>query len=805
MRARIEESDMKRSFSMHSRLIDALTMLAVAGLSLMLLLYVGHGESLRTYEQFHIDKLLGQTRLIQDTLESFVRPGFPIRQFAGFSHLAEPVMAADATVAGIATLDAAGQAVFQAGEPGASDIRGAERVTSGDGYDIYRVGDRIKVVMSLTNRFERIGSVVVAMNLREIDASVDAVFQPLLLLAACAALAFVALTFGLGDRLDVKGSHWMSATFGIMFVIVASFVVAALLSLYAEGAQAKARSGAAALAARLHDAVAFQINLGELEGLDNILADYQRLNPDVSAVAIVANGRAIAHSNRKLAGTSWTSQPSSYQLEIPLAPEADVHAPKLVAEIPKSVIYSQVGRSAKNFVALFVASALLAALFMELARALRQAGKGAFEPKGAAGPTRLQVSLVKPAYFMAVFVENVSYAFLPQFMREVVANFGLSPSYVSAPFMAYYLCFALALLPAGRLELRIGSRPLIVGGLILSGASFILIAIAPYFPVVMLARAVAGLGQGTLFIGVQSYALANSDSGQRTQAAGIIVFGFQAGMLSGMSIGSLLITNIGVEGVFILAALVAAIASAYTYFVIPNFRMEQQPDILNRSRGAIRDFVDMLRDSQFLRTMCLIGVPAKAIMTGVVLFALPLLLSKQGFRQEDVGQIIMLYAASVVIVSNIAARQVDRSGRVSAMLFWGAMLSSLGLMLAAASSLSPAFDWNHAPTLATASLLIGIVVLGLAHGFINAPVITHVADAPIASRLGASSVAATYRFVERVGHVAGPLAMSQMFLLVGQSWNALCWVACGVGLCGVLFIATSGRRNAVGYGAEVPK
>ena len=46
------------------------------------------------------------------------------------------------------------------------------------------------------------------------------------------------------------------------------------------------------------------------------------------------------------------------------------------------------------------------------------------------------ISLVKPAFFLAVFLENLTYAFLPQFMRDVVASYGISSAYTSAPFMA---------------------------------------------------------------------------------------------------------------------------------------------------------------------------------------------------------------------------------------------------------------------------------------------------------------------------------------------------------------------------------
>ena len=58
-----------------------------------------------------------------------------------------------------------------------------------------------------------------------------------------------------------------------------------------------------------------------------------------------------------------------------------------------------------------------------------------------------------------------------------------------------------------------------------------------------------------------------------------------------------------------------------------------------------------LRNGDFLKTMFCIGVPAKAILTGTITFALPLLLGQHGYRSEDIGQIIMLYAMSVLLWS----------------------------------------------------------------------------------------------------------------------------------------------------------
>ncbi len=789
--------------SMAGRLIDALTSFVVASLSFMLLIYVGFGESRRTYEQFQIEKLVGQAELIQDAMEAFLRNGYPIRQFAGFAQLAEPILSSDASVPRLGVIDNLGQVVFSAGD-GQVKLLAVKRANTPDKFEIREASDRVQVVLPLKNRFEKVGNILITMSYAKLDAVVTDAFRPIAVLALIVTLAFSLLTFLFGHRMKAANSRWLGATFGFLFLVVASVVVGTLISLYSEGAQSKARAVASALGGRLDDAVIFKLDLNELEGLNEVLADYRRLNPDISAAGIVTDGRTLYHTDPKLVGKPWTPSAGAYQIKVLLSPAKSEHMTALNVEIPKSIIFWQVGRSVKNFAALFMASAFFAVLFLELGRALQRLHSERVS-NGDRDATGAEISLVKPAFFLAVFLENLTYAFLPQFMRDVVSAYGISPAYTSAPFMAYYFCFAMALLPAGRMESRIGSRKLIIGGLLLSGATYVLMATTQSFPMIMVARALAGVGQGALFIGVQAYTLSNSSSKRRTEAASVIVFGYQAGMLSGMAIGSLLITHIAMTGVFALGAMVALAAALYTFVAVPKQISTARQEIADRSNGMWRDFMEMIKDRQFIRTMFCIGVPAKAVMTGVILFALPLLLSKQGFVQEDLGQIVMLYAASVVLVSNVAAKYADRSGGIEALLFWGAILSGVGMLFIAGSVWSPALDWKTSSTMATAMLILGVCVIGLAHGLINAPVITHVADAPVAARLGATPVAAMYRFVERIGHVTGPVIMSFLFAAFGQNWSLLCWVAGGLSFFAFIFISTSRSIDVSGYKAEVSK
>ena len=98
---------------------------------------------------------------------------------------------------------------------------------------------------------------------------------------------------------------------------------------------------------------------------------------------------------------------------------------------------------------------------------------------------------------------------------------------------------------------------------------------------------------------------------------------------------------------------------------------------------------------------------------------------------------------------------------------------------------------------------MGVVCVGLAHGFINAPVVTHVAHSEIAKQIGAGSVTTTYRFVERLGHVAGPVLVAQLFLIWGQTPQILIGIGIATATLAFLFLFGKSRSPAVALGSTV--
>ncbi len=768
-------------------------MFVVTTLSLLLLVYVGYGEGKRTYEQFHIEKLAAQGQIVESAMENFLRAGLPLQQFVGFRTLAEPILELE-EVDALAVYDQVGRQIFLEIDKTNPPLAAASPLTKlvKDSVEFDSNNGFYQVIVPLQTRFETVGSVDVYSRHKFIDDRLASSFRPLLYLAIGLSVAFAIFVIAAVPHLSRQRAPWLQIAYAVTFLAMAGVLIATLASLYSDGVQGKARAGAYTLSQRLHDIIEFNLKFRAFDGLDETFADFRRLNSDISRASLIVDGQILVSTDPATKDKHWESIPRHFEYITRLTKPEDTRTVDLAVAVPVDLVFKQVAGSVRNFAALFVACGFLAGLFLQVAGSMQRiAAPGAAPRRAENAVTREEsaLSIVKPLFFLAVFLEHLTYSFLPHFMQEAAARSGMSVGVASLPFTLYYLCFALSLIPAGYLSDRFGPKILIWGGLVISGIGMLTLTLPLGIVAIALIRAAAGIGQGALFIGIQAYILAVASPEKKTQGAAIIVFGFQGGMISGMAIGSLLVNYLHAEGVFLISTGIGFAAALYSMLLIPKDaarRVARSKDVLALER-VLQGLAQVMRDPEFLRAMFLIGVPAKAVLTGIVTFALPLLLAQAGFKQEEVGQVIMMYGIGVVLSSTYVSRIVDRTGRTELILFWGAVLSGGGLAMIGIMGAG-------AVTLGIPSwvpMVAGVIIVGVAHGFINAPVVTHVAHSRLAAQLGANPVTSTYRFLERIGHVMGPMLIGQSFLIWGVNLQLIAWSGLIVVVFALLFTVSA--------------
>lgn len=756
-----------------ARLRSALFLGGMAALALALLVFVGWGEAKRTYPGFIIDKMTAEAEIVRSAMDSHLRAGLPLRAYPGFGRIAAPILKTDSAVAAIIVRDAAGAPVFAAG-PAAAALTGP----GADRSD----ADWARVALPLQNRFEKVGELEVAMARADLTGPIDALFPRLAGLAGALALAFGVFAHRAAPRERAGGlASRIVGVYALIFVLAAAGVAAGLVSLYADGAQAKAKALSVSLGQRIAPLFAYGLTLDDVGGIDAMLADYRRADSDIAEVALMRGGRVVAHSDPELVGGPWRPAAGSYEYIVTVAAGQGDDAVSVGVALPAVVVWKAIGRSVKNFAALLLASGLFAAVFLNVARSFGR-------ERGDADARVLLV--MRPIFFAAIFTDFLSAGFLPQLLRDQAAAMGMGGSAASLAFTAYFVTFAAALMPATVWVERCGPRGAIIAGAALAAVASALPALALDFPVLVASRTLAGIGQGMLLIGVQTAVLTSATAQMRTRATAIIVIGFNGGMISGAAIGALLVEDLTPSGVFALSALVGLALSAYAAWMIP--RMAPV------GAGRAMSFAEFLRDAArvfgslgFMRAFLLIGAPAKAVLTGVIVFAAPLFLSSQGWAAEDIGQIIMLYAVGVLLSTGPASRRVDMTGGSRGVLMLGGLGSAAGLAMIGCGGL-----WPLAPAAEAGLAAGGVFLIGLAHGCVNAPVVSFIGETSATDRLGRPAATAIYRLMERGGHVAGPMLVALLLAAAGGG-AAFLWIAGALLIFTLLFGAGRAPRRSV--------
>lgn len=151
-----------------------------------------------------------------------------------------------------------------------------------------------------------------------------------------------------------------------------------------------------------------------------------------------------------------------------------------------------------------------------------------------------------------VFVDMIGFTMVLPLLPFYATRLGADPSLVGMLIAAHPFA-QLAVSPFwGRLSDRYGRRPLILAGLILSAAAYVLFGLAEAIWLLFASRLVQGAGGGITGV-VQAYVADAVEPEERTKALGWLTAATSAGVMIGPASGSLA-TYLGPEGPGFLAA-----------------------------------------------------------------------------------------------------------------------------------------------------------------------------------------------------------------------------------------------------------
>jgi MFS family permease len=847
-------------FTAYNRLINVVRLGLVLAISLGLLVFVGFGEARRTYPKYAIERLSAQGELVQTAMSGFLFADLPLNQYPGFGTVTQPILNSDPSILAFYVTNPQGEVVFANLSPNVDKLNTRQREdlppqgqlqTSSfqpdeERYNVTENASFYQISYGLRSRFDEVGKLHAVLPKAVVADKITQSFWPVeagAIVAVCLYMIFLFFTSkrwmvpeeegtGRATGWQKGATNFLGGGYAVAFIIVAVLVIVTLTNIYQSGIRGKIQALNESLQYRLNSAFELGLNLEDFTGLKAVFDEYQAVNPDLSYVVLNKGDEVLIATDASQAGKTWAAPSDNFDESVAVGQDLSLHM-GIHMGVPKSVVYRELWRSAKNFVALFVASAFLANFFFTL---IRSASNRPELKKGQLHTQRgFLLSLIGPLYFLCIFVvQGLTAAFLPSYFKQLAASGNVTID-VSTLFSTYYVTYTLALFVTAKPADKHGPRPFLIGGALLIIAELLMLRFVHNFYIMFLVQAIAGFGEGMLFNAVFTYIITVSSRAQRTRGAAIIVTSLYGGWLSGTAIGALLAADpsVGLSGVFLLGAAIAVIVLLYAFIAIPSFQGEnfgeaemlfadRDPSTMTmtsvtremmrqelerekeRRRVAQLTWFERLKyqmvtwftDFDFLLAAFLIGVPLKIIVAGFFKASLPLVLERQNYPTEDVGQIMMLYFGGVLLSSAIVSRLADKMGNTRLVLFIGGVGSGVGLLMMGLIGLNIFAQPGYA--LATTLMLIGgMVVLGLAHGLIQAPIVTYISNTKTAQKFGQSTANSIYRFYERIGNIGGPLLIG--FIMVSNDYQALtvAWIGAAILLCGLLFMVGGVRRKGV--------
>ncbi|KXF83495.1 MFS transporter [Enterovibrio coralii] len=719
----------------------------LVSLSLFLIVVVGYAQTLKSYKAQTREAILAQAEVAKLNIEQILNSGVPLHEIAGLQALLAPIADTD---------------------PSVMDIR----LTSGE-MELYRYTNMViegnLVSIPLSNKFSVAGSLEILLSDDPIKGRVDSSFGVML----WAALILIAL-FVWSIALQQSGSRYLKS-FSVVFLTMTLLVIALVSVLLKQSLENKAVAMSDIISHRIAPIMQEEIDPALVMGMDDMLADFIQTNEEVASLTLTVGGAQVAHSADS-EHSQWLAQLATYESANSLGNTTSI-------SFHPEVLLEQLLHVLKSFAILFGGCAFVCFAFVKLlSREERQ-------------PRRENVlDKIKALLLMTVLMESLMAPMLPEFIETVVSGAGYSGMTASLLFSLYFLGFTVTLLPAARLADFMDSRQILIGGILLSAVGSLALIFSEHLSIILVARFVSGVGQAAIFIAVQHYILFHSNQENKTQAAGIIVFCFNAGFIAGAAFGALLVDMIGVDGIFMLSALIGVGMFVFAQWLPEQMGNKTLPNASSKYRLLKYGVKTMGQDakrymvqSAFLRALFFVGAPAKMLMTGVVFFATPLVLAERNIASESIGQVLMTYAIAVLFVSGKVAPLIDKRGNAKLSLCAGNMLSAVSLVIIGLALQSTS------DTLVVVLSTLSMLILGAAHGLINAPVVTHVINHVPSADEGAA--AATYRFLERFGHVSGAILVGFFISFFGIETGFFMLAAC-LACFGTLMFLLDGEKLA---------
>jgi MFS transporter, DHA1 family, multidrug resistance protein len=382
-----------------------------------------------------------------------------------------------------------------------------------------------------------------------------------------------------------------------------------------------------------------------------------------------------------------------------------------------------------------------------------------------------------------VAVNQVGFGAMVPSLPLYASSFGVSASAVGLAVAVYGLARFAVTLPGGQLSDRLGRRPVLaIGGLISAAGSF-WCAEATSFVEFNLARVVAGAGAGIILTTGQIVLADISPPDRRGRNIATYQTAFIFGFSIGPFPGGLLAGHFGLAAPFLVTGLTSLIVTALAWFLVSETRPEKPRTVAADAASEVPFFRQML-ELLALRGFLLVGLISlmnAVLRTGGMFALIPLLATSAplGLSVGEIGFAMMLSNVCGLVAAYPAGWVTDRIGR-KAVIVPSTVLCGVSMVL---FCFAPSYAWFIAAS----------IVWSLAMSLSIAAPAAYAADSAPRGKTAAAMTA--YRMTADAGYVIGPIGLGLLADITSPEISIIAGAAVLV-LLGAMFAVATPEKPA---------
>ena len=295
---------------------------------------------------------------------------------------------------------------------------------------------------------------------------------------------------------------------------------------------------------------------------------------------------------------------------------------------------------------------------------------------------------------------------------------------------------AITNLAMGTLSDRVGRKPIIVAGGVISALGGVAIASANNFATMLLGTALIGLGGGSTFVGIM-VAMTEAIPSRIGLAMGLFQLAAYGGSTLGTSLAGYLAMRYGLRQPFTVLMAISAVGAVASFLFIPETNVLRDGESTRpRERVKITSYFGQLGPMYFA------GFSSK-IMDSLVVSFLPLYLTGLGMNIGRVSTVMSAFTFSWALLQPLTGHASDRVGRKRIIVVGlaGSVISIVTFTLTGSFTL----------------LVVCSLLLGVEAALFYTPLVAMVSD--IAPSELEGTLIGSYRFFRDMGYFVGPLLL----------------------------------------------